>query len=102
MAIKIIFTDRADKQLNEILDYFERNAYDYDTVKKFRAAMLAVVDLISAFPEAYPEYEDSDFAGLRKATIRKFHYVMAYTIVGDVVYIERIYHMKQDYIRALK
>lgn len=99
MAFKVILTDDAREQLQNILDYlfFELNnvqaAYNVEQDMKQTTRMLSHIAASLKLCDT-PRLRD---LGYRTIHLKRHNYFMLYRIQGDIVYVDAIYHDLQDY-----
>lgn len=104
MGFKVIFTDGAKEQIQNILDYlfFELNnaqaAYSVEQDMKETAWRL------SRIADSLKLCDNSKLRALGYRTIRlkRHRYFMLYKIVDDMVRVDGVYHDLQDYENVLR
>ncbi len=98
-AFEVIFSDNADKQLQNILDYlfFELNnaqaAYNVEQDMKQTIKMLSHIAGSLKLCEN-PRLHD---LGYRTIHLKHHNYFLLYRVEGHIVYVEAVYHDLQNY-----
>lgn len=101
-SYKVVISERAESQLSDYIEYI------YFTLLNDQAARSVYQDAVETWERL------SNMAGslkycshpvLRKKRIqvipfKRHQYVMLYRVEGEIVYVEAIYHQKQDYEAA--
>jgi plasmid stabilization system protein ParE len=87
----VIFTPRARVELIEAQDWYENEASGLG--RRFRVAVDAVVERISASPRQFPAiYKD-----VRRALLRRFPYALMFVIEADLtVTVIACFHGSRD------
>jgi plasmid stabilization system protein ParE len=92
MASKLIWTNNAIKDLENIKLYLEAN-WPYKVLLSFLDELLNKLFFIERFPEM--GRQSSKFINRRMLTITK-HNVLIYTVYKDEIVIEAIFDTRQD------
>lgn len=92
MPFSVIFTKRANQDLQEILDYYNREAPH--TTQAFLREFIAAVDFVAENPKANPVA----FSKVRKKVLPKFPFNIFYSVKEKKmeVVIARIWHHKRN------
>ncbi|MCF8245850.1 MAG: type II toxin-antitoxin system RelE/ParE family toxin [Saprospiraceae bacterium] len=92
MPFSITFTNRANDDLREIIDYYDHEAAE--VTQSFLREFIAIVDLLREHPNACP----IAFAKVRKKVMHRFPFNIFYTIRKQKkeVVIARIWHQKRN------
>jgi plasmid stabilization system protein ParE len=77
VALPVIFTPRARAELIDAQDWYENEAPGLG--RRFRAAVEAVIDLMSANPRQFPVIHKN----VRRALLRRFPYALMFVIEAD-------------------
>ncbi len=92
---------KLEKYINYILEVFKSKQSAKNLILDYKQT----IEILSRNAESYPLLEDEDLKkkNLRRIPFKKHRYVIIFHIVGqDIVYIDAIYHMLQDYLNLLK
>ena len=103
MRYKIVITEHADKQLDNILSYIVYR------LKNHQAAEAVLIDVEQAYrileenAESFAICEDPYLSSkeYRKISLQKHNYVIIYQVHEGVVYINGIFHMLEAYREKL-
>ena len=99
MAYKVIVTENAAQQVENILEYIIYRLHNEE----------AAIEILNEIEETYNslEYLADSMAfcydrylkakGYRKISLRKHDYVILYQIVDDKVYVNGVFHMLENY-----
>ena len=90
MALTLDFHPEAEIELDEAIEWYEelREGLGF----KFFEEYLAIKDIILANPQIYP----LEFEEVRKATFKKFPYILLYFVWDELIYVVAIFHSSQD------
>ncbi len=77
VTFPVIFTPRARAELIDAQDWYENEVSGLG--KRFRAAVGAVIELMSANPRQFPVVHKS----IRRALLRRFPYALMFVIEAD-------------------
>lgn len=101
MACNIIASDSFEGDLDEIVDYLKNAQGSLNAARRFLEETTDAVALIAEFPDIHavsrkPILHDGGY---------REHYthshVIVYRIVDEGVFLARIFHQRQDYMRLL-
>lgn len=103
MGYRIIITDEANGQVDDIIDYV------VNVLKNLTAARAIIDDIelaykrIESSAEAFAYCEDSYIAAkeYRKLALDNHDYVIIYRVEEDLAYVVGVFHMMQDYVSKL-
>ena len=96
MALQVIWTETAQKELKEILSYFAEDSVD--VAQRVGQKILARAAHLVDFPRVghfIPEIEGDRY---RQLTV--YRYRIIYRIEGDKVYIVGVIHSSRDFRKA--
>lgn len=98
MAYSYFFTDKANQDLNNILDYLTNKLSNKEAAIRFYSALNKQIELICDFPEASTVVENKfiDFYEIRKSIIKK--YIMYYYVdqSSKSIYVLTIRHSLEN------
>ena len=96
MASKFIFTDKAEADLDEILNYISNKLCNYQAANDLFNKIFKTIDNIIAFPLIYPLLENEYIRNknTRKAIIGNYN--LYYVIENNIIIILRIIYNKRD------
>lgn len=104
MAYSYFFTDKAEKDLNSILDYLTNRLSNREAAVEFYNVLNKQIELICEFPESSPVIENKfiDFYKIRKSMIK--NYIMYYYAdqSSESVYILTVRHSLEDQEKIIK
>ena len=104
MAYSYFFTDKANNELDNILDYLANRLSNKEAAIAFYTALNKQIELICDFPEISPVVENKyiDFYEIRKTIIKK--YIMYYYVdqTSKSIFILTIRHSLQDQEKVIK
>jgi plasmid stabilization system protein ParE len=90
----VIFTPRARAELTDAQDWYENEARGLG--RRFRAAVDAVVERMSATPRQFPIV----YKNIRRALLRRFPYALMFVIEADeTLTVIACFHGSRDPIR---
>lgn len=103
MAFKVVLTDRAEKQAQQILDYI---VYELENVQAAFSVEQDMKDTAVKLSYMAGNLKLCNNANLRALGYRTIHfsrhrYFMLYKIIDNCVYVIGIYHDLQDYENIL-
>lgn len=92
MGYSVVLSQKAKKDLQDILDYY--NPESTDIAKAFLKELISSIDSIGEYPKAGPVVFDR----MRKRLVSRFPFLIFYTIRDSAqeVGIARIWHQKRD------
>jgi plasmid stabilization system protein ParE len=89
VSVRVIFRPEAETEAYEAFDWYESNRQGVGV--EFRSALQLTIQRIAEHPTSYaPEHRQ-----LRHALVRRFPYGVYFRIVGDVVVVVGIIHLKR-------
>lgn len=86
----VIFTQAARVELIEAQDWYEAEATGLG--RRFRSAIGAVVERMSANPRQFPIM----FKNVRRALLRRFPYALFFVVKGDTLLVIACFHASRD------
>jgi plasmid stabilization system protein ParE len=86
----VIFTQAARAELIDAQDWYEREAPGLG--RRFRVAIDATVERMSANPLQFPVV----FKNARRALLRRFPYMLFFTIDGPTLIVIACFHASRD------
>lgn len=97
MACKRVILDAAESEREKIVAYLMSVAGSPSVAAGFLDDMDRAIDLICEFPAMHALSRMPELAekGYRAALFGS--YVMLYTLSDDTVYVEHVFHQRQDY-----
>ena len=99
MAYKIVITNVAEKDLNEIIDYISKKLFAPKAASEFLDKIELYYENIALNPLMFPSCESINLKhkNYRKAVLE--NYIMFYKVddVNKTVYIMRFVYAKSDY-----
>lgn len=103
MTYRILISDKADSQLDEILKYVAIKLDNPTAAKAILEDVKSAYNHLKHMPEAAALCEDPYLAayGYRKIKLRNHNYVVLFRVADDVVQISGIFHMWENYIEKL-
>lgn len=101
---KVIFTDKAEKQAQQILDYLVYELENIQAALSVEQDMKDTAAKLSHTADSLKLCDDADLRALGYRTIRfrRHRYFMLYKIVDNCAYVIGIYHDLQDYKNILR
>ena len=94
--MKVVFTDEALLDLNEILLYIDNN---YPAISDaFRRRLRAVTERIGTWPESTEEVAQR--AGVRMVPLIRYPYRIFYRIGTDTVEVLHVHHSARQYPKS--
>lgn len=101
---KVIFTDQAEKQAQQILDYIAYELENMQAALSVEQDMKDTAARLSYMAGSLKLCDDADLRALGYRTIhfRRHRYFMLYEVVDDCAYVLGIYHDLQDYENILR
>ena len=105
MQYKLIVTEKAEGQLEHILEYLVKHLCVPESARKLLKEIEAIYDYLEETPTIYALCKDPFLAsrGYRKATVKHFAYTIIYKIdeLRKQVYILGIFHELENYNEKL-
>ena len=92
MTYKIVVSQRANEQMEEIIAYIMQKLQN-------RQAAKAVYDDIM---NAYDKLEYLAVKGYRRLALEHHNYILLYQVDGNMVYVNGIFHMLEDYQEKIR
>ncbi|PIQ22408.1 MAG: hypothetical protein COW65_03345 [Cytophagales bacterium CG18_big_fil_WC_8_21_14_2_50_42_9] len=92
MSYKILWTDEAIRNLEQILNYIETNWTDKE-VNKFKIKLSEQLNIISKFPNIFPS--STIAPRLRKAVLTR-QTIIFYEVKEQVIYIAYIFDSRRS------
>ena len=101
---KVIFTDKAGKQAQQILDYLVYELENMQAALSVEQDMKDTAARLSYMAGSLKLCDDADLRALGYRTIhfRRHRYFMLYEVADDCAYVLGIYHDLQDYENILR
>ena len=84
------FTEPASIEIDDAISFY--NYQERGFGKIFFEEVLQIIELISEFPELWPQ----NTANTRKATLKKFPYNLIYSAEKDMIYIIAVAHHHRE------
>lgn len=99
MQYKVVVTDFAQNQLDNILFYIRFNLENREAVVNVLDDFEETISRLSYAAESLRFCPESNLAelGYRKISFQRHSYLMLYLINDGEVHVDRIYHELQDY-----
>ncbi len=97
MAYKVVTTPSVDKQLEQAVNYILNVFCDEYVAGNLLRAFSKTVNSLKVFPRSHRKCINGKFEGYYKANIGKYKYVILYRIYKNIVVIEELHHMSEDY-----
>lgn len=99
MAYKVIVTENAAQQVENILDYIIYRLHNekaaIEILYEIEATYKSLEYLAESMAFCYDSYLKAK--GYRKISLRNYDYVLLYQIVDDKVYVNGVFHMLENY-----
>ncbi|MGM9528517.1 MAG: type II toxin-antitoxin system RelE/ParE family toxin [Phascolarctobacterium sp.] len=99
MDFKIIISENAARQLENILDYLIYRLHSpqaaSNVLNEIEAAYTQMQYMADSMPYCQDRYLLSK--GYRKWPLSKHDYVLLYQVKGNVVYVNGVFHMLENY-----
>jgi plasmid stabilization system protein ParE len=89
-VFNVIFTQAARRELIDAQDWYEGEAPGLGS--RFRVAIDATIQRMSANPLQFPVV----FKNARRALVRRFPYMLFFTIDGDALLVIACFHASRD------
>ena len=104
MVYNVIMTDQARQQLDAYIDYLLNTLYSEEAADHLLSRAEAAVKSLSQSAASFAACGDPALKafGYRKAFLPQSRYLFIYSIVGNTVFIEGMYHELQDYENLFK
>lgn len=101
MGYSVVFARAAQRDRDAVVEYLVRVLGNSGAAGRFLDELDAIIANLSVDPCMYEAVQEQRLRrqGYRKALF--MNYVAVFRASGDVVYIARIFHQKQDYARLL-
>ena len=95
----VVMTKKAESQLQEYVDYIVYTLLNDDAAKSVLADARETREALSKVASSlrYCDHPELRKREIRSIFFRKHQYVMLYRIEGTTVFVEAVYHQKQDY-----
>lgn len=99
MTYRVIVTDRADEQLDSIIQYILSQYKNKDTARSVLDDVLKTYEKLEYLAGSMPLCNDPYLAekGYYKINLKKHHYILLYQIDKDCVIVSGIFHMLENY-----
>ena len=103
MAYNVIVTERAEMQLDQILNHVLYRFQNKQAAKAILADVKKTYERLEMVAGSIGLCEDSYLAekGYHKIAMEKHSYILLYQIEGKDVYVNGIFHMLEDYRKKL-
>lgn len=103
MIYDLLITKRANEHIDNII------AYLVNVLKNPGAARAVIADIEEAYNKLEYMAESLRYCddvylskkGYRKIALSNHEYVILYIVEGSTVYVEGVFHMREEYIRKL-
>lgn len=104
MEYKVVLTSKAKSHFKEILHYLLYEFKSQQAAANVTYDFKETIDRLSSMAGSLKLCDDELLRseGYRTIHFRRHKYLMVYSIHGDKVYVEGIYHDLQDYENILK
>lgn len=103
MAYKVIITENALKQLESIADYLVYRLHNKQAAAgvlgDFEQICRELTYLATSMPVCNDRYLSNK--GYRKIALAHYKYIALYQMKNDVVYVNGIFHMLENYSKKL-
>ena len=99
MVYKVAVTNFAWNQLNNITDYIVYDLMNPDAAESVLDDFEKAVDKLEKTAASFALCSEPELAqhGYRRYHLESHRYILLYRIVGQDVFIDRVYHELQDY-----
>lgn len=103
MTYRVIVTDRADEQLDNIIQYILTQYKNKDTARGILDDVLRAYEKLEYMGGSMPLCSDPYLAekGYHKINLENHHYLLLYQIDNDSVIVSGIFHMLENYQNKL-
>lgn len=88
--MKVRFTLLAQRELNEVLDYYA--GFGKATARKLAREMAEGFDRVCRNPAACPFYSPP----FRRMKAKSFPYGFIYTVIGEEIVVEAVVHLRRN------
>lgn len=104
MAYKVILTDQAGQQLDTYVGYLLNSLYSEEAAANLLARVDMAIESLSHSAESFATCADPALKafGYRKIFLPQSRYLFLYSVSGNTVFIEGMYHELQDYENLFK
>ena len=103
MAYKLIISNRASEQIDNILFYVAIDLRNPDAARAIATDIAESFDRIEDIADTYGYCEDLylRFRGYRKKRLKHHNYIIIYRIIGNNVHISGVFHLLEDYAKKI-
>lgn len=103
MAYKIVVSQRANEQMEEIIVYIITKLQNKQAAKAVYDDIMNAYDKLEYMAGAMAICEDPYLAakGYRRLALEHHDYVLLYQMDGSTVYVNGIFHMLEDYRKKI-
>ena len=103
MGYKLIISDEAKRQLDNIISYIVSRLNNPDAAVSILDSLDQAYSDIETFPEAWALCSDFYLVdkGYRKYILANHDYVILYCISGEFIKISGIFHSRENYCKKL-
>ena len=104
MVSKVIITNRAQSQLEDYTAYILLIKENPEAANAVLEDALATRDELLKVADSLRLCDDEDLAalGYRRISFRKHDYFFLYRVIGDIAYVEAVYHELQYFEKHFK
>lgn len=99
MTYKVVITKFAQSQIESYVDYILKTFKSNQAAKDLISDFKDTVKSLSFLAGSLTLLDDSELRkrSIRKINLKKHRYLILYRIVNNVVSVEAVYHVLQDY-----
>ena len=99
MIYKVIFTERAEKMLDSIVNYLLTALENIQAANHFLSEINNIIHRLEDNPYQFPVCKDAFLfkKGYREAIMNKMNYILIFKIENEFVYILGIFHQLENY-----
>lgn len=103
MAYKLITSNRANEQIDNILSYVAIDLHNPGAARALAIDIYESFNRIEEMADTYGYCEDLylRFRGYRKKRLKRHNYIIIYRIEGNKVHISGVFHLLEDYAKKL-
>lgn len=104
MTYKIVVSQRANEQMEEIIAYIMQKLQNRQAAKAVYDDIMNAYDKLEYMAEATVLCEDPYLAvkGYRRLALEHHNYILLYQVDGNMVYVNGIFHMLEDYQEKIR
>lgn len=97
MFYRVVTTPDVDEQLEQAVAHIANIFCDVFAATNLLKEAQKTINSLKVFPRGHVKYTDGPLTGYYKARVGRYNYIILYRIKYDLVIVEELHHMSEDY-----